>query len=69
MIEMDETEFLESDFSDDALRLIAALCGWRTAHNMLLPPPVPIRPEGVRSGACMMRFWKWLTRFGRTASR
>jgi len=70
MIEMDKSEYLDSDFSDESLRRIAAFCGWKTAHGLLLPPPVPVRtPVGVRVRACMTRFWRSLTRFGKTASR
>jgi len=70
MIEMDKSEYLDSDFSDESLRRIAAFCGWKTAHSLLLPPPVPIQPRaGVRFRACMTRFWKLLIHFGKTACR
>lgn len=47
MIEMDECEFSESDFTDDSLRLIAALCGPHVAKMLLLPGPVSIAREGA----------------------
>jgi hypothetical protein len=42
MIEMDEIEFLESDFTDESLRLIADLCGPWIATMLLLPGSVPV---------------------------
>lgn len=42
MIEMDESELLESDFSDDSLRAIGELHGPWVAQLLLLPGPVPV---------------------------
>ncbi|MGK9250825.1 hypothetical protein [Paenibacillus humicus] len=46
MIEMDESELLESDFSDDSLRVIADLFTPWVAQLLLLPGPVLVQlPE------------------------
>lgn len=67
-IEFDESEYLHSDFSDEALLQIAGLCGPWTANQLLLPDPVPIKhPAGVKLRACMTRWWNYFMRFGGTA--
>lgn len=67
LIEMDESEYLESDFTDEVLRKIAGVCGPWTANQLLLPGPVPVRrPLGVKIRACMTRSLRWLMRYGRT---
>ncbi|WP_157054105.1 hypothetical protein [Paenibacillus sp. D9] len=46
MIEMDETELLESDFSEDSLRAIGRLLSPWVAQRLLLPGPVLVQlPE------------------------
>jgi len=42
MIEMDESELSDSDFTDDSLRAVAALCGPMVAQALLLPAAVPV---------------------------
>lgn len=46
MIEMDESELSESDFTDESLRLIADLNGPWVATMLLLPGPVSLCLEG-----------------------
>lgn len=48
-IVMDDSEFLESDYSDESLRIIADLLGPWIANQLLLPGPVPLQvKESVR---------------------
>jgi hypothetical protein len=48
MIEMDECEFSESDFTDDSLRIIIRLLGPQVAQMLLLPGPVPVERKEDR---------------------
>ncbi|WP_176444624.1 hypothetical protein [Paenibacillus herberti] len=48
MIEMDESEMLESDFDDNGLRMVGSLLGPWVAQWLLLPGSVPVQlPEKI----------------------
>jgi hypothetical protein len=42
LIEMQEEEFLESDFTDDQLRYVLDVFGPAVKDGLLLPGPVPL---------------------------